>query len=119
MAKQAKAMSMFFKPKPTYAVKNTTALPSVSSSNQALSDYQKTFRPLPPKKYVKTAKVNEWIGIEKGVNHAASDISGGMVEQWVNEGSPDVEGWSSQGRVSCAYVEQFAKAWLQTLSRII
>ncbi|OXC70299.1 hypothetical protein AYX13_01211 [Cryptococcus neoformans] len=96
MAKQAKAMSMFFKPKPTYTVKNTTALPSVSSSNQALSDYQKTFRPLPPKKYVKTAKVNEWIGIEKGVNHAASDISGGKVEQWVNEGSPDVEGWSSQ-----------------------
>ncbi|AAW42090.2 expressed protein [Cryptococcus deneoformans JEC21] len=96
MAKQAKAMSMFFKPKPTCIAKKTTALPSVSSSNQALSDYQKTFRPLPPKKYVKTAKVNEWIRIENGINHAAGDISGGKVEQWINEGSPDVEGWSSQ-----------------------
>lgn len=101
MAKQAKAMSMFFKPKPTCIAKKTTALPSVSSSNQALSDYQKTFRPLPPKKYVKTAKVNEWIRIENGINHTAGDISGGKVEQWINEGSPDVEGWSSQGRVFC------------------
>ncbi|KIR70682.1 hypothetical protein I310_05533 [Cryptococcus deuterogattii CA1014] len=83
MAKQAKAMSKFFKPKPTYTIQKNTALPSVSSSDQTLSDYQKTFRPLPPKKYVKTAKINEWNEIEKGV------------EQWIHERSPDVEGWSS------------------------
>ncbi|KAL0252365.1 hypothetical protein I308_101754 [Cryptococcus tetragattii IND107] len=95
MAKQAKAMSMFFKPKPIHTVQKNTALPSVSSSDQTLSDYQKTFRPLPPKKYVKTAKINEWNEIEKGVNDSAADVSGQNVEQWIHERTPDVEGWSS------------------------
>nr|KIR86925.1 hypothetical protein I308_02614 [Cryptococcus tetragattii IND107] len=68
---------------------------AVSSSDQTLSDYQKTFRPLPPKKYVKTAKINEWNEIEKGVNDSAADVSGQNVEQWIHERTPDVEGWSS------------------------
>lgn len=101
MAKQAKAMSKFFKPKPTYTIQKNTALPSVSSSDQTLSDYQKTFRPLPPKKYVKTAKINEWNEIEKGVNDSAADMPGQKVEQWIHERSPDVEGWSSLGKVPC------------------
>lgn len=101
MAKQAKAMSKFFKPKPIYTIQKNTALPSVSSSDQTLSDYQKTFRPLPPKKYVKTAKINEWNEIEKGVNDSAADMSGQKVEQWIHERSPDVEGWSSLGKVPC------------------
>lgn len=102
MAKQAKAMSMFFKPKPIHTVQKNTALPSVSSSDQTLSDYQKTFRPLPPKKYVKTAKINEWNEIEKGVNDSAADVSGQNVEQWIHERTPDVEGWSSHGKVPCS-----------------
>lgn len=101
MAKQAKAMSKFFKPKPTYTIQKNTALPSVSSSDQTLSDYRKTFRPLPPKKYVKTAKINEWNEIEKGVNDSAADMSGQKVEQWIHERSPDIEGWSSLGKVPC------------------
>nr|KIR48044.1 hypothetical protein I312_02558 [Cryptococcus bacillisporus CA1280] len=68
---------------------------AVSSSDQTLSDYQKTFRPLPPKKYVKTAKINEWNEVEKGVNDSAADVSGPKVEQWIHERTPDVEGWSS------------------------
>ncbi|KIR55385.1 hypothetical protein I315_01971 [Cryptococcus gattii Ru294] len=68
---------------------------AVSSSDQTLSDYQKTFRPLPPKRYVKTAKINEWNEIEKGVNDSAADVSGQKVEQWILERTSDVEGWSS------------------------
>ncbi|ADV20839.1 hypothetical protein I305_04186 [Cryptococcus gattii E566] len=68
---------------------------AVSSSDQTLSDYQKTFRPLPPKRYVKTAKINEWNEIKKGVNDSAADVSGQKVEQWILERTSDVEGWSS------------------------